>query len=120
MAKLVASAPIRIALDEELIHCPSYEQRELMIRHIKPHALVIKPSLHGGLQAAAEYAQLARQHKIDCWLNSSLESNIGLDLLAQFAGQFMPERIHALGTGQLYEQNFHTATQLIDKELRFI
>ncbi|MFI3244400.1 MAG: o-succinylbenzoate synthase [Akkermansia sp.] len=120
MAKLVAQSPVRIALDEELINCHSYEQRELMICNIKPHALVIKPSLHGGLQAAVEYAKLARQHKMACWLNSSLESNIGLNILAQFAGQYMPERIHALGTGHLYQQNFNTPTQLIDKELRYI
>ncbi len=120
MAKLVANSPVRIALDEELINCHSYDQREIMIRNIRPHALVIKPSLHGGIQAAAEYAKLARKHNLACWLNSSLESNIGLDLLAQFAGEYMPERIHALGTGHLYQQNFNTPTQLIDKELRYI
>lgn len=120
MRKLIATSPIRIALDEELISCHSLEQRDIMLSNLKPHAIVIKPSLHGGLQAATEYVRLAQKHKIACWLNSSLESNIGRDILAQWAGEYMPHRIQALGTGQLYQQNFNTATQLIDKELRYI
>lgn len=120
MAELIAQSPLRIALDEELINCHSYEQREIMMRNLKPHALVIKPSLHGGFQAALEYLKLSREHQCACWLNSSLESNIGLDQLAQWAGLYMPNSIQALGTGQLYCKNFNTSTQLIDKELRYI
>ncbi len=120
MSQLIANSPIRIALDEELLDCTNFEKREIMLRNIRPHAIVIKPSLHGGLQAAAEYLKIAKELKIDCWINSSLESNIGLDLLAQWVGEYMPHKIHGLGTGQLYKENFNTPTRFINKELRYI
>ncbi len=120
MSSIIAQSPIRIGLDEELIDCHSFEQRSLMLSVLKPHALIIKPSLHGGLQAAEEYLHLTQGKKCTCWLNSSLESNIGLDILSQWVGEYMPERTQALGTGQLYKENFTVPTQFVTNQLRYI
>ncbi len=94
-------APLRIALDEQLIGCPS-SQKEALLDHIRPHGLVLKPSLHGGLSGCEEWLHAARCRGIACWVNSMLESQLGLSVLAEWTAHYMPDTLHALSKGNLY------------------
>lgn len=105
MAELCRTSPLPIALDEELIGCPN--QQELLAT-IAPQAIVIKPSLHGGLLAAERWARLAEERGIDWWINSALESHVGLTALAEWCALTAPHQLQGLGTGQLFtDDNSH-------------
>lgn len=99
MAALCRSTPLPIALDEELISCAASEQ---LLDTVRPQAIVIKPSLHGGLLAAQHLAQLAEKHGIAWWTNSALESHIGLTALAEWCAYAAPGTMQGLGTGNLF------------------
>ncbi len=113
MSALCHCSPLPIALDEELIAATTRPEREQLLDLIHPQALVIKPSLHGGLSGAAQWARLADERGISWWINSALESHIGHSLLTQWCGLTAPERLHGLGTGKLF-----TDDALRDIELR--
>lgn len=103
LASLCKDSPLPIALDEELIfNASSTTARARMLDAVCPHALVIKPSLHGGLAAAQDWAQLAQERNIHWWINSALESNIGRTALAEWCGSVAPGKLQALGTGALF------------------
>jgi o-succinylbenzoate synthase len=105
MAELCRTSPLPIALDEELISCPN--QQELLAT-IAPQAIVIKPSLHGGLLTAERWAQFAEERGIDWWINSALESHVGLTALAEWCALTAPHQLQGLGTGQLFtDDNSH-------------
>ncbi len=99
MAELCRHTPLPIALDEELISCSAPEQ---LLSFIHPQAIVIKPSLHGGLLAAERWAQGAEQQGIAWWVNSALESHIGLTALAEWCAYTTPGALQGLGTGRLF------------------
>ncbi|MDO5464836.1 MAG: o-succinylbenzoate synthase [Akkermansia sp.] len=99
LAALCRHTPLPIALDEELISCPA---PEILLDSIAPQAIVIKPSLHGGLLAAEHWAELAEQRGISWWVNSALESHIGLTALAEWCAYAAPGRLQGLGTGRLF------------------
>lgn len=101
MAELCEKAPLAVALDEELIgaSCPE------LLDSIRPHAIVIKPSLHGGLLAAQEWAMAAEKRGIRWWVNSALESHVGLTALAEWCAFAAPGQMQGLGTGLLYRDD---------------
>ena len=101
MANLCSHSPIKIALDEELIGL----KEKNVLAEIKPHYLVLKPALLGGFAAAETWITLARELGIGWWVNSALESNIGLNALGQWTSSLHSTMIHGLGTGQLYMNN---------------
>jgi o-succinylbenzoate synthase len=115
MAELCRDAPLPIALDEELIGVNDLEAKRQMLRIIKPAYIVLKPSLHGGMMCCREWIDIAREEGIGSWITSALESNIGLNAIAQFCsdvygtspnssegGEMIPQ---GLGTGQLFTDN---------------
>lgn len=105
MAELCRTAPLPIALDEELIGGSAPAQ---LLDSIAPQAIVIKPSLHGGLNAAAHWAQQAEARGINWWINSALESHVGLTALAEWCALTAPHQLQGLGTGQLFtDDNSH-------------
>lgn len=111
MAKLCASSPLPIALDEELIGVNDMAQKTALLETIRPHYLVLKPSLHGAFSGAEEWMKLARERGIGYWTTSALESNVGLNAIAQWcaavdADSPLPQ---GLGTGQLFVENFKGA-----------
>ncbi|WP_226389375.1 o-succinylbenzoate synthase [Penaeicola halotolerans] len=114
MAALCAVTPVPIALDEELIGVHSILERENLLRQIKPQYIILKPTLVGGLAACEEWIALAEEQQIDWWITSALESNIGLNAVAQFTAQYPIDKPHGLGTGQLYHNNI-PAPLSIDK-----
>ena len=106
MSELCKSSPIPIALDEELIGVFSAQEKEDLLVKIKPQYIILKPSFIGGFRGAKEWILLAEKHKIGWWITSALESNIGLNAIAQWTyllGNKMPQ---GLGTGGLYTNNF--------------
>src|SRR6267154_3993909 len=106
MEALCRETPIPIALDEELIGVDQGEQKEALLKKLKPHFIILKPMLHGGLSGCDEWIQLAKKNNIGWWMTSALESNIGLNAIAQFTARFPIEIPQGLGTGQIYTNNF--------------
>lgn len=105
MAKLRHHSPIDLALDEELIGVTTQARKRELLETIKPHYLVLKPALLGGFAAAEAWIALAQELGIGWWVNSALESNIGLNALGQWVSSLNPTAIQGLGTGQLYTNN---------------
>ena len=100
---------IPIALDEELIGINVSRNRVDLIQELKPHFLVLKPTLHGGFASVKEWIDLAEIHGIEWWVTSYLESNLGLNAIAQFASLYpQNEEFHGLGTGGLYHNNIQS------------
>ncbi len=106
MEELCRDSPIPIAFDEELIGIDKPEQKEALLKKLKPHYIILKPTIHGGLTGCNEWIQLAKKNNIGWWMTSALESNIGLNAIAQFTSQYPIELPHGLGTGQIYTNNF--------------
>lgn len=108
MAELCRESPLSIALDEELIGVNDPEMKHHMLNIIKPRYIILKPSLHGGMQGCREWIKTARDMGIGSWITSALESNIGLNAIAQFAADVYGDHItmpQGLGTGQLFTDN---------------
>lgn len=106
MAELCSNAPLPIALDEELIGIFGYEQKESLLSKIKPQYIILKPSLVGGFKGCEEWIFLAEKHHINWWVTSALESNIGLNAIAQWTFTLNNPLPQGLGTGALYTNNF--------------
>lgn len=105
MQRLCLSSPIPIALDEELIGLNDPDSKRRMLEYIRPQDIVLKPTLCGGIGGSKEWIRLAENVGCGWWITSALESNIGLNSIAQWTattGSTMPQ---GLGTGQLYENN---------------
>ena len=120
MARLCRESPISIALDEELIGIHSPEAKRTLLETVRPHYIIIKPSLHGALSGAAEWAAEARRIGIRYWMTSALESNVGLNAIAQWTAHHFHDTVplpQGLGTGQLYENNIPSPLQIIGDRL---
>lgn len=104
MARLCRTSPIPIALDEELIGVPKSERARLM-EEIAPAFLVLKPSLHGGFKGCERWIDLAIMSGAGFWVTSALESNIGLNAIAQWCGTLDCPLPQGLGTGKLFADN---------------
>lgn len=108
MARLCAATPLPIALDEELIGVNSRHEKIELLDTIRPQYIILKPSLHGGMSGTAEWIELARERNIGSWITSALESNVGLNAIAQLAARIYGPNIsmpQGLGTGQLFSDN---------------
>ena len=108
MAELCRESPLPIALDEELIGVNDPEQKRQMLNIIKPRYIILKPSLHGGMMGVREWVEIARDMGIGSWITSALESNIGLNAIAQLCSDIYGDAIkmpQGLGTGQLFTDN---------------
>ena len=117
MAELCKTTPIPIALDEELIGVFSLEDKEALLQKIKPQYIILKPSFVGGFRGSKEWIALAEKYNIGWWITSALESNIGLNAIAQWTflqNNSMPQ---GLGTGALYTNNFDCPLQVEQGQL---
>jgi o-succinylbenzoate synthase len=106
MSELCKSSPIPIALDEELIGVFSFEDKEQLLLKIMPQYIILKPSFVGGFRGSNEWILLAEKYNIKWWITSALESNIGLNAIAQYTFTKENPLPQGLGTGGLYENNF--------------
>lgn len=108
MAELCREAPLRIALDEELIGVNDPDQKRQLLNIIRPAYIILKPSLHGGMMGVREWVDIARDMGIGSWITSALESNVGLYAIARLAQEIYGPDIRmpqGLGTGQLFTDN---------------
>ena len=120
MADLCRESPLPIALDEELIGVNDAEMKSHMLNFIKPRYIVIKPSLHGGIMGCREWIAAARQHDVGSWITSTLESNIGLNAIAQLTADVYGDYIRmpqGLGTGQLFTDNIPMPIEIRGEQL---
>jgi o-succinylbenzoate synthase len=116
MKDLIKNTAIPIALDEELIGIFGAEKFKLLA-FLKPQFIIIKPTLLGGFEASKEWIEYADNHNIKWWITSALESNIGLNAIAQFAAEFNNELPQGLGTGQLYLNNIQSPLDIVNAKL---
>jgi L-alanine-DL-glutamate epimerase-like enolase superfamily enzyme len=102
---LIKNAPLPIALDEELIGVHAVNEKEALLDRLNPPFLVLKPTLHGGMSGCGEWIRLAHARGIGWWMTSALESNIGLNAVAQWCATLDNPVHQGLGTGLLYRDN---------------
>lgn len=111
LAEMCAKSPIPIALDESLIGVYGHEQEKLL-QELQPAYLVLKPSLLGGLDRSESWIRKSAEQGVGWWATSALESNIGLNAIAQWSSShFMDNALplpQGLGTGSLYTNNIES------------
>ncbi len=112
MALLCDRTPLPIALDEELIGINNPEEKDKLVNFISPQYLIFKPSLIGGFKATQEWIDIANEKQIPWWITSALESNIGLNAIAQFTANTNNKMPQGLGTGQLYTNNIDSPLEV--------
>ncbi|MFV8343020.1 o-succinylbenzoate synthase [Flavobacterium sp. XS2P39] len=117
MAELCKTTPFPIALDEELIGVFTVGEKEQLLQKIRPQYIILKPSFVGGFRGTQEWIILAEKYKIGWWITSALESNIGLNAIAQWT--FLQHNVmpQGLGTGALYTNNFDCPLVVLEGQL---
>ncbi|OYX23198.1 MAG: o-succinylbenzoate synthase [Flavobacteriales bacterium 32-35-8] len=108
MAVLCEQTPLPIALDEELIGIFGVTQKQMLLQTIKPQYIILKPSLVGGFKGCDGWIEIAERLNIGWWITSALESNVGLNAIAQYTYMKHNEMPQGLGTGSLFTNNFES------------
>jgi o-succinylbenzoate synthase len=119
MAHLCRTSPIPIALDEELIGQFNYSQKRQLLKTLLPQYIILKPTLLGGFGQTREWIESARRLEIGWWVTSALESNVGLNAIAQFTAEFNNPLPQGLGTGQLFQNNIESPLEIVGNQLRY-
>ena len=117
MAELCKTTPFPIALDEDLIGVFSLEKKEALLQKIMPQYIILKPSFVGGFRGTQEWISLAEKYNIGWWITSALESNIGLNAIAQWTFLQNSDMPQGLGTGALYTNNFDCPLEVLNGQL---
>ena len=119
MRRLCDNSPIDIALDEELIGIFTPERMGEMLDAVKPRYIILKPSLVGGFSGSQMWMQQAAVRGIGGWITSALESNVGLNAIAQWTARMGADMPQGLGTGALYVNNIGSPLSVIGDSLRY-
>ena len=119
MAELCRSTPIPIALDEELIGVFDVTEKKNMLQTIQPQYIILKPSLVGGFYSSTEWINLAKDLGIGWWITSALESNVGLNAIAQWTYTLNNSMPQGLGTGSLFNNNFESPLEVSNGKLYY-
>ncbi|MFD0797404.1 o-succinylbenzoate synthase [Maribacter chungangensis] len=106
MKLLCQETPLPIALDEELIGITDGVEKRDLLQQIRPQYIILKPSLVGGFQGSEQWIAIAKELNIGWWVTSALESNIGLNAIAQWTATLKNPLPQGLGTGGLFTNNF--------------
>ncbi len=117
MAELSKQSKIPIALDEELIGVFSIAEKEELLTRIRPQYIILKPSLVGGFKGSMQWIEIAEKLNIGWWITSALESNIGLNAIAQWTYCLESKMPQGLGTGNLYTNNIESPLVVKDGAL---
>lgn len=117
MKKVCAASPIPVALDEELIGIFSASEQENLLEQIRPQYIILKPSFVGGFKGSAQWIELAQKMNIGWWATSALESNVGLNAIAQWTFLQNNPMPQGLGTGALYTNNFDSPLEVKNGQL---
>lgn len=118
MKQLCSQSPIPIALDEELIGINDSQTKIEMLETIQPAYIILKPTLCGGLSGSDEWIRYATERNIGWWATSALESNVGLNAIANWLASYQPILPQGLGTGALYTNNIASPLRLDGEKLR--
>jgi len=119
MALLTANSPIPIALDEELIGLTDLGYQIQMLNFIQPQYIILKPSLLGGIQASEQWVSITKNNNIGWWATSALESNIGLNAIAQWVSNKKTKMPQGLGTGKLFTNNIDSPLTIRNGKLTY-
>ena len=117
MAELCSKSPVPIGLDEELIGISSRNEMQKLLETIHPAYLILKPSLLGGFAGCEKWIEQAGKYGTGWWITSALESNIGLNAIAQWTFQLNAKGEQGLGTGQLFTNNFDSPLEIAGEQL---
>ena len=119
MAKLCSTTPLPIALDEELIGIFNVTEKLELLQIIKPQYIILKPSLVGGFEGSTTWIELAEKQNMGWWVTSALESNIGLNAIAQWTYTLNNKMPQGLGTGSLFTNNFESPLEVKNGHLHY-
>lgn len=119
MARLCEDTPLPIALDEELIGIFDVTKKEELLQTIRPQFIILKPSLVGGFGGSNEWTEIADSHNVAWWITSALESNIGLNAIAQYTYNLNVSLPQGLGTGSLFTNNMESPLEVINGSLQY-
>jgi o-succinylbenzoate synthase len=119
MANLCDKTPLPIALDEELIGVFSVTKKQEILQTIQPQYIILKPSLVGGFAGSQEWINFAEQQNCGWWITSALESNVGLNAIAQWTFTLNSTMPQGLGTGGLYTNNFDSQLEIEKGSLQY-
>ena len=112
MQKVIRTCSVPVALDEELIGVVGNTEQKALIHELHPAYLILKPALLGGIGACEKWIQLAEEYNIGWWATSALESNIGLNAIAQWIAIKDNQLPQGLGLGNLYRNNIDSPLEL--------
>jgi len=90
-----------------------------LLQTINPQYIILKPSLIGGYAGSSEWIKLAEKQEIGWWITSALESNIGLNAIAQWTYTLNNNMPQGLGTGSLYTNNFDSPLEVSKGKLYY-
>ncbi len=119
MAFLCENTPLPIALDEELIGVFETQKKNEILQTIKPQYIILKPSLVGGFKGSEKWIHIANRLQIGWWVTSALESNIGLNAIAQWTYTLKTKMPQGLGTGNLFTNNCKSPLEVKNGYLRY-
>lgn len=119
MARLCEASPLPVALDEELIGVTGTAAKASLLKAIAPQYVVLKPSLIGGFSGTREWIDAARTAGAGWWITSALESNVGLNAIAQFTATLPLTMPQGLGTGALYTNNIASPLEQVGEVVRY-
>lgn len=119
MWDLCRRSPVPIALDEELIGIRNSTEQAELLRKIRPQYIILKPSLLGGFEACQAWITIAEELGIGWWVTSALESNIGLNAIAQWTYTLNTTTAQGLGTGSLFTNNITSPLEVRDGNLYY-
>lgn len=119
MQSLCLNTPLPIALDEELIGVLEFNEKRELLERIKPQYIILKPSLIGGFKGSQEWITLAESLGINWWVTSALESNVGLNAIAQWTFTLKNTLPQGLGTGGLYTNNLDSPLKVAEGNLYY-
>jgi o-succinylbenzoate synthase len=119
MALLCEMSPLDIALDEELIGVYAVTKKEELLQTINPQYIILKPSLVGGFKGSESWIEIAEKAQIKWWITSALESNVGLNAIAQWTYTLKNEMPQGLGTGSLFTNNIASPLQVKSGNLQY-
>jgi o-succinylbenzoate synthase len=105
LAQAATQMHIPVALDESLIGMIDRKQKQDLLDTVRPQYIILKPSFIGGWKGADEWIELATERDIQWWATSALESNVGLNAIAQWAYTKSNPIPQGLGTGSLFTNN---------------
>ncbi|WP_044398183.1 o-succinylbenzoate synthase [Lacinutrix sp. Hel_I_90] len=119
MAKLCDATPLPIALDEELIGVFAAHEKQQLLETIKPQYIILKPSFIGGFHGSDCWIDIAEKQNINWWITSALESNVGLNAIAQYTYLKQNKMPQGLGTGSLFTNNFDSPLEVKNGALQY-